>query len=111
MNKILVTMDTCTLSNSLVPRLDLNGIVIILEGKCHGMEKSVVTLRHPLSDEIMRQVAIVTRSNVVMTAFLPSVEVILHHMAVNTRIRVIAEVAGTLAIAECECPQTSEDSQ
>ena len=106
-----MAVNACALSDSFIPRLDLNGIVIILKSKCNGVKEPVVALRHPLPHEIMRQVTIVTLGNVMMTTFLPTVEVILHHVTVDTSGWVVAEVACAFSIAKRKCSDAGKDSQ
>lgn len=100
MHKVLVTMDAGVLGDAFVAWFDLDGVVIILQRKRQRVEKAVVSFRYPFAHEIMRQVAIVACRGMVVAALLPGIEMVLHHMAVRTRLGVFAEIAGTLPVAE-----------
>ena len=75
------------------------------------MKKAVVCLRYPLSDKVVREVAIIAYRHVTVAALLPRVEVFLHHMAVNARLRVVAQVACSFAVTESERPNADEDAK
>ena len=51
---------------------------------------------------------IIANRDVSMAAVLPEIERILHHMAVNARLRVIAEITPPIAIAESESADASQ---
>ena len=53
---------------------------------------------------------IIANGNVVMTAVLPGVHVLLHDVAIYTRFRVVAQIAGSASVAKGESPDASEQS-
>ena len=74
------------------------------------MKETVVRFRHPLADWFVRQMAIVAYSHMMVTRLLPGIEVILHRVAVNTGFWVVAQIAGTLAVAKRECANSDQDT-
>ena len=75
------------------------------------MKETVVSLRDPLSDGVMRQVTVVANGNVVMTALLPRIHVVLHDVTVDAGLGIIAEVAGPFSVPESERADTREQSK
>ena len=102
MNKVLVAIDAGALCYALVARLDLNWIAVATERECQRMKKSVISFGHPFADRMMWQMAIVADRDMMVAGVLPRIEMLLHRVAIDTRLRIVAEVAGALAIAECE---------
>ena len=54
MHKILMTTDTGTLSHTAIAWFDFDGFVKVLQGECQRVKKSIVGLRHPFADEVVR---------------------------------------------------------
>jgi hypothetical protein len=54
MHKIRVTGKTCALSDSPIPRLDLDGLVKVLQRECQRMIEAIVGLRKQRSQVIVR---------------------------------------------------------
>lgn len=99
-NKIFVAIDACALRYSPISGLDLNWIVVTAHREGERMKESIVSFRQPLADCIVRQVTVVAYGDMMVTALLPRIHMALHHVTVNARLRVVAEVTGTFAIAE-----------
>jgi len=66
------------------------------------VKESVVGFGHPLANEIMRQVAIVADCDVMVAGVLPSVEMILHHMTIDTCLGIVAQIACPFSVAKRE---------
>lgn len=58
-DELRVTVQASPLRHAAISRLDLNGVVNLARRKRERVEEAVVSLREPLSCEIMRQVTIV----------------------------------------------------
>lgn len=71
------------------------------------MKEPVVRLGNPFARKVMRQVAIIASRHVMVAAFLPGVKMLLHHMTVSTRLRIVAEIAGTFSVTERKDTRTS----
>lgn len=107
----LMTVQASVLSHAPVARLDLDRLVEIFEGKGQGVKEAIVRLGHPLSDEIVWQMAVVAPRHMVVTGILPGVVMLLHDVAVDTGLRIVAQVAGALTVAEGEDSDTAENPQ
>ena len=94
--------DAGRLSDSSVAGLDPNWIVIVLQSERQRMKKAVVGFRHPFSNVVMWQVAIVADGNMMMTAVLPRIHMLLHDMTVNTCLWIVAQIARPFAVAKCK---------
>lgn len=110
-DEIFVARNASALRDSFVAWFDLDGILEIAECEGERVEESVIGLGHPFADRVVRQVTVVADGDVVMTAFLPGIHVVLHHMAVHARLRVVAQVAGAFAVAECEGANAGEQAE
>ncbi len=75
------------------------------------MKQSVVGFRDPFADEVVREVAIIADRDVLMTALHPRIMVVLHHVAVDAGLRIVAQVTRTFAVTEGEGADTGEDAQ
>lgn len=100
MHEIFVAIDASALRHSLIPRFDLNRIRETAHRECERMKEAVVSFRYPLADRIVRQMTVVAYGDMVVTALLPRIHMALHHVTVDTRLRIVAEVTGSLTIAE-----------
>ena len=108
-NDVLVAVQARVLRHAPIPRLDLNRLVKVLKRKCQRMKESVVSLRDPFADRVMRQVAIVADRDVAVRGILPRVVVPLHDMAIRAAPWVIAQVARAFAIAKREHADSDEN--
>ena len=88
------------LCDRFITRFSCNWIVIVLKGKRNRVKQAVISFRDPLAHEIVRKVTIVANRDVVMTALLPGIEMILHHVTVGTGIRIVAEIARTFSVSK-----------
>lgn len=111
MHEFRMAIETRLLRHSAISRLDLDRFVVIFERKGQRMKESIVGLRHPFADRVVRKVTVVADRNVLMTRLLPRIEVVLHHVTVGARPRIVAQVAGSLAVPKGERPQTAEQAQ
>ena len=90
---VFVAIDAGILRNNFVARFDLDRVVVVLQREGNGVKKAIVRLREPFSNKIVWQVAIVAHRHMTMAAFLPGVEMFLHHVAVCARLRIVTQVA------------------
>jgi len=102
MHDIGMTMDAGTLRYPAVARFDLDRFVKVFERKGQRMEKAIVGLGNPFAQKVVGQVTIVTDSHMAMAGVLPRVVMIVHHVTVGARFRIVAEVACALPVAKGE---------
>src|SRR3954471_6153027 len=67
------------LCHALIPRLNSDGFVEILQRECQGMIESVIGLGKQSSQVIMRKMAVVADRDMTMARILPRVIMPLHH--------------------------------
>jgi hypothetical protein len=84
-----------------------NRIKIIPGGKGIGMQKTIDSFGAPFSKEILRGVAIITRSRLVMGCLYPTLVVIIHNMAIDTGIRIIEKIGISFGVVKSEGPYTN----
>jgi hypothetical protein len=101
-DKVFMARHAGALGHPLVSGLDLNRILEATERECQRVEESVVCFCDPFSHEVMRQVAIVANGHVMVARMLPGVHVVLHHMAIDTRLRIVTQVACAFAVTKRE---------
>lgn len=111
MDEVFMAVDTSLLSNLAIPRLDLDWIVIVAKCKSERMEEAVIRFGDVFADKVVWQMTVVADSHVMMTAMLPRVVMLLHHMAVRTALRIVAQVAGPFAVAESEGSDSGKQPQ
>ncbi len=104
-------MQTRVLGYFSVTRLDPQRIWVVVKGKCQRVKEAIVGLGNPLSDRIMRKMAVVTDSDIVMARLLPGVVGLLHHVTVDTALGIVAEITGPFAVPERERTQAKHDPQ
>ena len=110
MHKVLVAVNTSVLRNDFVAGFNLDRIVVVLQCKGDRVKKTVVGLGYPLSDKVVREMAIVAHRYVTVAALLPRVEVFLHGVTVDAGFRVVAQVACSFTVTERECPRADKDA-
>lgn len=103
-----MTRHASALRDPLISWFDLDRIFVIAQRERERVKEPVIRLGDPFADRMMRQVAVIADGNVMMAALLPRIHVPLHRMAVHACLRIVAHVAGTLAVAKSERPQASE---
>ena len=99
-HEIRVAVQARALRHAPIARLDLNRLVKVLQRERQRMKKSVVSLRDPFADRMVRQVTVVADGHMPMAGILPGVVVILHDVAVGATLRIVAQVADALAVAK-----------
>jgi len=107
----LVAMQTSGLRDAAIARLDLDGVVKVLEGEGQRMVKAVVAFDNPFFNWVMRQVAVVAAGDAVMAGMLPRIEMVLHDVAVDARLGIAAEIAGAFAVAEGKGADAAQDAK
>jgi len=110
-NEVFVAIDAGALRHPSITRLDLDRVVVAAKRERKRVKKPVVGLGHPFTDRIMWQVAIVADGDMVVAALLPRIHVVLHDVTVHARLRIIAQVTGTVAVAKRERANTGEHAQ
>jgi len=88
---------------------DLDRFVKVIESKVIRVPKTVRGLGRVLADQIVRRVAVVTRRNVFMAAFLPTVQLFFHDVTIGASHRVVAQIGIAFRIDESE--QSAPDRQ
>ena len=89
-HEVTVAVQTCLLSHSPIARLDPDGLMEVSQCKCEGMEEAVVGLHDPFTNRMMRQMAVVADSDMLMAGVLPRVVVALHHMTIDASCGIVA---------------------
>ena len=82
-DKIAVAKQAVCIQYFGIPRLDADRITKNPVGECDGMMIAIACLRHPLTDEIVRHVAVVAGRKRMMAGFLPTVKVLAHNVAID----------------------------
>lgn len=108
MNHIPVTAQTGALRNLPVPGLYLNRIVEPSQGECDRVKETIVGFGYPFVNGVRGQMTVVANRGRMMGAFLPGIQVILHHMAIGTGLRIIAQVAPPFSITKGERANTNK---
>lgn len=111
MHYVLMAVQARSLRHARIARFDLNRIVVVLQSEGQRMEKTIVGFSNPLTNKIVGQVTIVAHRHRVMAARLPRVQVGLHDVTVGAGFRFVAQVTGTLTIAESEGGGPRQQSQ
>lgn len=111
MDCVLMAVQTCILRHLPVARLDLNWLVIVIQGEGERVKKSVVSLGHPLANGVVRKMTIVTNRHSGVAAVLPGIVVVLHDVAVRTGLWIVAQVAGSFCITKGEDTQAGQHAQ
>lgn len=100
MDDIRMAVQACLLGDSLVSGFGSNRFVEVFEREGQRVKEAVVRFGDPLADRVVRQMAVIADRDVSVCGILPRVKMALHNVAIDTRLRVIAEVARPLAVAE-----------
>lgn len=111
MHELAVTGNASTLSDAPIAFFDLNWIFESTGRERQRVKETIVGFRYPFADVVMWQVAIIADRHMVMAGVLPRIQVFLHHMTVDARLRVVAEIAGTFAVAESERAEPNKNAQ
>jgi hypothetical protein len=82
-DKIAVAKQAVCVQYFGIPRLDADRITKNPVGECDGMMIAVACLRHPLTDEIVRHVAVVAGREGMVAGFLPTIKVLAHNVAID----------------------------
>lgn len=98
------------LRHPFITGLDFDRVMIILQRERQRMKKTVVGFRHPFANVVMRQMTVIANGHMMVTALLPGIHMLLHDVAVHTRLRIVAQIAGALAVSECESADTQKES-
>lgn len=110
MHRVFMTINACALRDASVSRFDFDRLVIILKREGQRMEKTIVGFGYPLPHKIMWKVTVVANRHMVMAAILPGIHVLLHDVTVDTRFRIVAQIARAFAIPKREGPDTSKQA-
>lgn len=70
-HNVLMAVHTCALRNSTVTGFDLYRFVKVLQREGQRMEEAIVSLDHPFTNRVMRQVTVITNRDVAMAGILP----------------------------------------
>lgn len=111
MHEILMARNAGALRDAAISGFDLDRIFESAGRERQRVEKAVVRLGHPLADEVMGKVAVIANRHMVMTALLPRIHVILHHVTIHARVGVVAQVTGATSIPKRERAQPRKQPQ
>ena len=111
MHQVFMAVQTRALSHPPIPRFDPNRFAEVLQRESQRVKEAVVGLGDPFAEEIVRQMAVVANGDMLMAGILPGIEVVLHHVAIDAGLRIVAEVAGALAVAKGERAHATERAQ
>jgi len=105
-DQTVMAADAVVLQNRRVSFLDANRLLEVLESESLGVVVAVFGLGDPLIQTALGQVAVDTTGHRVMTRLLPGVELGLHDVAVDTGLRILAEVGQAFGVVKGEgsCP-------
>jgi hypothetical protein len=104
-------MQASGLRHPAIARLDLDGLVKVLQRKGQRMKKAVVSLDHPFPNGMVRKVAVVADRNALVTGVLPRVEMILHDVAIRTARWIVAEVTRAFSIPKSKQAESAQHAQ
>lgn len=90
MNEVFMAIDARILRDSFVARFDFYWVVVVLKRESQRVKKTIISFGHPFADKVVREMTIIADCDMMMTAFLPCVQMLLHRMAVCTALRIIA---------------------
>jgi len=110
LDDVLVAIPARSLGNLPVPWSNLDRFMEIPQSKRHRVMISIQCLGHVLTHELMRGMAVVTDRDRMMTRLQPTIEMIIHHVAVRAGGRIVRQVRGPLSIDERESPHTGSDT-
>lgn len=108
---VLVAMPASVFGHAPVPRLDAQWIGILARRESEGMPETVVRFDGVFADEIMWRVAIVAGGDVPVARLQPRVVMILHHMAIRARLRIVPQIRIPLGVNESVAADAYSDSQ
>ena len=111
MHEVRMAVQARVLRHAPVPRFDLDRFMEILQREGERMKEAVVCLGDPFAERMVREVAIITRGYMFMTARLPRVIVVVHDVAVGAGGRVIRQIRQPATVAEREHADAGADSQ
>lgn len=104
-NQIAMAIQTILLRHFPVQVSNTDRFRKITGGKSHTMIPTINTLDHIFSRERMRRVAIITNSDRLMAAVVPTIKYFLHNVAVHTSLRIIREIGSPFGISKSETAQ------
>jgi hypothetical protein len=84
----------------LVPGSQFDGIRMRVEGKVHAMQEAVLAFINPLFDGMVAKMAIHAFGHGVVAAFLPTIEMLLHDVALHACLGIAGQVGMTPSVAE-----------
>ena len=110
MHDILMTFSAGILRHAFAARLHANGIVKMARSKGERMKKTVIRFGEILSEHAGWRVAIVAGCDGTMAGFDPTIEMVLHDVAIGARSRIVAQVRRAFCIDESVSAETRRAS-
>jgi len=101
-DEITMTINACALRHAAVSWFDLDRVAVAAQRERQRVKETVIRFGDPFPDVIVRQMTVVADRDVVMTALLPRIKMGLHDVTVDAGLWLVAQVAGTVAVTECE---------
>ena len=102
MNDVLVAFTAGVLGHAQAARLNLDRIVKLAGGEGKRMKEAVLGFGEILGQKSGRRVTIVAGRDRAMTGFDPTIEMVLHDMAVGARSRVVSQIGCAVGIGKGE---------
>src|SRR5262249_26988471 len=100
MNDVGVALDAVLLHVSGAPRFDADRLREVLQCEPLRVPEAVLRLCQVLASKIVWDVAVVADGDGMVARLLPAVVMLAHDVAVDARLRVVAEVREALGVAE-----------
>lgn len=111
MHKIPMTFQAGLLRDGSIAGLDANRIRIMASREGQRMKKTVIRFRHPFPNRMRAEMTIVAGRHRMVTRILPAIQVILHHMAIRTGHRVVAQIAHPFPVTKGKHPESRPESR
>lgn len=111
MDKFTVTRNASALRDPAIARLDLNRFVKVFQRECQRVKKTVVRLRHPFANRIMRQMTVVANRDMGVAGIEPCVVMVVHDMAIGAGGRIAGKVAVAFAVTERKRTNAAERTE
>lgn len=98
LDECLMTGYTVGLHHLVIPRMDHDWFMKVLQRESFRVEKPVACFGIPFRQAAVGQVTVVTYCNRMVPRFLPTIVMLTHDVAVEASCRVIAQIGGSFRI-------------
>lgn len=97
-DKAFMAMQTSLLHDSQIAIFDTQVVWVIAGGERDGVKQAIVGFGDPFADEIVWHVAVIANRDRVVAAVLPRIHGVVHDVAIDAGLGIIAQVTGTFCI-------------